>query len=177
MRAPIEHVYPDRTALEAGLVKAIDVKNTPWLYAPTYRARTKDPFDEYEDLVPFCQSEMAPSPEDLLKAAHVTAGVGVTTVLSPIIDQFDPARLINFVEQRDHVDPSAIEPVTDDPHRAHHCHYQATIDFAPRLHRRPINLHVDRDYLRRDPDRTRSLGWEPPDSTDGCSTVQQCWMM
>ena len=157
-----------------GLVRAVDLRNTSWSFAPTYMAETSAPVEG--DV--FCDPEHIPIPtaEEILKAAHVTPGAGISVVSEPRIDQSDPLMLFPTEGHADHVDPTAIYPFTDFPMKNHRCHYQGAINFEPPLKRKPMNIYVDRDVLIRGTDvDIRSIGWENPDSSSG-SFIQQVWM-
>ena len=165
-----------------GLVRAVDLRNTSWLFAPTYMAEIRDPvYVEVGDPVEgdvFCGPEHFPTAEEILKAGHVTPGVGISVVSAPLIDQLDSWKLFPTEGPADHVDPTAIYPFTDHPAKNHRCHYQSTINFEPPLKRKSMNIYVDRDVVIRwgfKPDVLRSLGWESPDPTNS-SVVDQRWM-
>lgn len=133
-----------------GLVRAVDIKNTTWLFAPTYMAPILEPVDG--DV--FCTEP--PLPDKILKAAHVTPGRGVSVVIEPRVDSLSGIRW-SLIGSADHVDPTSVYFIGSFPVRVHRCRYQGTVTFDRTLHRNPVNIHVDEDRIIRAQGPTTSL--------------------
>lgn len=126
-----------------GLVRTVDIQNTTWLFAPTYMAGEDDPVEG--DI--FCVD--IPTEAEVLKAAHVKPGRGISAVIEPRFDRGNGLRMIPKIEAADHVNPTGVYPITAIPEIVLRCRYQGTIIFDRTLHREPVNIHLDRDRLRR----------------------------